>query len=113
SSWRGPAARVASSGSQPRASRRHGSCSPTCCSAWNRWIGGDVVTATSRRSRSGPNPPGLTTIVVNWNTVGLLDDCLRSIVAATPRGLRNEIIVVDNASSDDSVAYLRQHWPEL
>ncbi|MCW2700733.1 MAG: hypothetical protein JWQ45_2268 [Blastococcus sp.] len=55
----------------------------------------------------------LTTIVVNWNTVGLLDDCLNSIVEATPEGLGNEIVVVDNASSDGSVEHLRAHWPEV
>jgi N-acetylglucosaminyl-diphospho-decaprenol L-rhamnosyltransferase len=51
--------------------------------------------------------------VVNWNTVGLLDDCLRGIIDATPDGLTNEIVVVDNASSDGSVAHLRSHWPDV
>ncbi|HEY5822519.1 MAG TPA: glycosyltransferase family 2 protein [Propionibacteriaceae bacterium] len=55
----------------------------------------------------------LTTIVVNWNTVGLLDDCLASIRAATPDGLDNEIIVVDNASNDGSVAHLERYWPDV
>lgn len=53
----------------------------------------------------------VTTIVVNWNTVGLLDECLASVVAATPDGVDNEIVVVDNASSDGSVAHLRSAWP--
>lgn len=57
--------------------------------------------------------PQLTTVVVNWNTVGLLDDCLRSIVAATPDGLGNRIVVVDNASTDGSVEHLRSHWPDV
>lgn len=55
----------------------------------------------------------LTTIVVNWNTVGLLDECLASIVDNTPSHVVNEVIVVDNASSDDSVAHLRQRWPSV
>jgi GT2 family glycosyltransferase len=55
----------------------------------------------------------LTTVVVNWNTVGLLDECLRSIVEATPDSVRNRIVVVDNASTDGSVEHLRRHWPEI
>lgn len=55
----------------------------------------------------------LTTIVVNWNTADLLDDCLASIAAATPEGLANEVILVDNGSRDDSVARVRGGWPEV
>jgi N-acetylglucosaminyl-diphospho-decaprenol L-rhamnosyltransferase len=55
----------------------------------------------------------LTVVVVNWNTVDLLDDCLRSIVDYSPAGLDTEIIVVDNASSDGSVAHLATRWPAV
>lgn len=55
----------------------------------------------------------LTTVVVNWNTVGLLDDCLRSIVDATPPEVVNEIVVVDNGSHDGSVAHLAARWPDV
>jgi N-acetylglucosaminyl-diphospho-decaprenol L-rhamnosyltransferase len=53
----------------------------------------------------------LTTIVVNWNTVGLLDDCLASIVAVTPPALINDVVVVDNGSTDGSVEHLACAWP--
>jgi hypothetical protein len=53
----------------------------------------------------------LTTIVVSWNTVGLLDDCLASILAATPPTLSNDVIVVDNGSTDGSVEHLARAWP--
>lgn len=55
----------------------------------------------------------LVTIVVNWNTVDLLDDCLASIVLATPPGLVNEVVVVDNGSTDGSLGHLAAHWPEV
>jgi N-acetylglucosaminyl-diphospho-decaprenol L-rhamnosyltransferase len=55
----------------------------------------------------------LTTIVVNWNTVDLLDDCLRSVEREVPVGMTNRTIVVDNASSDGSVDLLRRDWPSV
>ena len=52
----------------------------------------------------------LTVIVVNWNVGGLLRCCLASIEAN--RGdLNLEVIVVDNASVDDSVQIVKQEFP--
>ena len=48
----------------------------------------------------------LSIIIVNWNSVAYTLACLESI-RATTRGLRYEIIVVDNASPDDSVEKLK------
>lgn len=48
----------------------------------------------------------LSIIIVNWNGGELLRSCLRSIAAAPP-SVSYDIIIVDNASSDDSVAWLR------
>jgi GT2 family glycosyltransferase len=57
-----------------------------------------------------PRPP-LIVIVVNWNGRRDLADCLRSLRESRYEPLR--VIVVDNASSDDSVAYTHQHFPEV
>ena len=51
-------------------------------------------------------------IIVNWNTKGLLRDCLQSVYK-TAQGMACEIIVVDNASHDGSVAMLRQELPAV
>ena len=48
----------------------------------------------------------LSVIIVNWNSGDLLRRCVASIVAAAPT-IAYDIIVVDNASSDRSVAGLR------
>ena len=53
----------------------------------------------------------LAVIVVNWNTVDLLDDCLGSIVEHTGAEHRIEVVVVDNGSDDGSVEHLETHWP--
>jgi N-acetylglucosaminyl-diphospho-decaprenol L-rhamnosyltransferase len=53
--------------------------------------------------------------IVSWNTRELLADCLSSVRAAqeaTP-ALEIEVLVVDNASTDGSVAMVRQRFPEV
>ena len=54
----------------------------------------------------------LSVIIVNWNVRDLLRECLRSIEAGKG-GLSLEIIVVDSASSDDSVAMVRSEFPSV
>jgi hypothetical protein len=56
--------------------------------------------------------PRLSIIVVSWNVAPLLRECLRS-VAHEASVLPVEIIVVDNASSDDSVAMLGSEFPQV
>ena len=51
-------------------------------------------------------------IIVNWNTCQVTCDCLRSIYEQT-KGIAFEIILVDNASSDDSVGKIRQEFPQV
>lgn len=52
----------------------------------------------------------LSIVIVNFNTRRLLEECLASIYAQT-RGVSFEIIVVDNASADDSMAMLKHRFP--
>jgi len=54
----------------------------------------------------------ITIVIVNWNTRDLLRDCLESIYK-TVRDITFEIIVVDNASRDDSVAMLGKEFPDV
>jgi len=51
--------------------------------------------------------PDLSIIIVNWNGGELLRKCLRSILA-NPPATSYEVILVDNASTDGSVAVLRE-----
>jgi len=52
----------------------------------------------------------ITIVIVNWNTKDLLRDCLESVYK-TIRNITFEIIVVDNASRDNSVAMLGEKFP--
>ena len=51
-------------------------------------------------------------IIVNWNTRDILRDCLDSFYE-TKNNLSYEIIVVDNASTDDSVKMIVSDYPEV
>lgn len=50
-------------------------------------------------------------IVLNWNGRDLLEQFLPSWIEHTPD--RAELIIVDNGSTDDSVAFLQSHYPEV
>ncbi|MBL8144975.1 MAG: glycosyltransferase family 2 protein [Anaerolineae bacterium] len=56
-----------------------------------------------------PATPTLSIVIVSWNVADLLMGCLRSIAAACPAD--TEVIVVDSASSDDTVARVRAGYP--
>jgi GT2 family glycosyltransferase len=48
-------------------------------------------------------------IVINWNGAAFLDTCLEALLAQV--GSEDEIIVVDNNSTDNSVGLLRARFP--
>ena len=50
-------------------------------------------------------------VILNWNGRQHLEQFLPSVVAHTPQQVR--IIVADNGSTDDSVAFLAQHYPVI
>lgn len=54
----------------------------------------------------------LAIVIVSFNTRDDLGACLRSLHAAPP-DVSHEIVVVDNASSDGSVAAVRAAWPAV
>lgn len=55
----------------------------------------------------------LTVVIVNWNTRDLLADCLHAIARTMQASgvLTIEVIVVDNASTDGSVALVQSQFP--
>lgn len=55
--------------------------------------------------------PATTIIVLNWNGREMTADCLRSLLAMRAGDFR--IVVIDNGSSDGSVEYLRQQFPQV
>lgn len=55
--------------------------------------------------------PFVSIIIVNWNGIRFLKDCLKSLSETSYR--EKEILFVDNASFDDSVSYVRKNFPNI
>lgn len=56
--------------------------------------------------------PDLSIIIVSWNAKQYLHRCLDSLAGKTS-GYSREIIVVDNASDDDSVEFVEKDFPDV
>ncbi|MEN3335994.1 MAG: hypothetical protein V7641_5359 [Blastocatellia bacterium] len=56
--------------------------------------------------------PLLSIVIVNWNTRDALHHCLASLFKHS-RSLTLEVIVVDNASADDSLDMLKANFPQV
>jgi GT2 family glycosyltransferase len=53
----------------------------------------------------------ISVVVLNWNGVKVLEKCLKSLMLQTFRPL--ETIVVDNASTDGSVDFIKNRYPDI
>ncbi len=59
---------------------------------------------------AGNSSRKVSVVIPNWNGRDTIGDCLDSLLAQT---LKPHIIVVDNGSVDDSLAFLRQAYPSV
>lgn len=50
-------------------------------------------------------------IIVSWNVADLLRRCLRSIAQTSSTAFSSEVLVVDSASQDETVAVVREEFP--
>lgn len=55
----------------------------------------------------------LSVIIISYNTAALLEDCLKSIFKAVIPSGGLEVIVVDNASKDNSVDLVKTKYPQV
>src|SRR5690242_17306813 len=68
--------------------------------------------------RSGRRPEACAThaasvVIPNWNGRDLMERYLPSVVAALAGNPENEIVVVDNGSTDGSADYVRANFPSV
>lgn len=57
------------------------------------------------------NQPSVAVVILNWNGKGYLEQFLPFVVNSTYQNV--EIILTDNASTDDSVAFVKECYPQI
>ena len=57
-----------------------------------------------------PSTPSVAVAILNWNGRAHLETYLPSVVQHSPEA---EVVVIDNGSSDDSIAWIREHHPSV
>ncbi len=74
----------------------------------------EAIAALPQEFSTPPDDSSLISIIiVNYNSSHWLDECLTSLHSQTPSGLRFEIILVDNASTEDPLPWLAEHYPTV
>jgi len=67
----------------------------------------------ARESNSHPDLPRVSVIVLNHNGVKYLEKCFRSLETLNYPDDKLELMLVDNASTDGSVEYVRTNFPQV
>jgi GT2 family glycosyltransferase len=76
----------------------------------------DLLTRRGRAAAATARPPAAdaaTVVIPNWNGRDLLEKYIPSIVTALAGNPANQILVVDNGSTDGSVEFLRDAFPQV
>ena len=60
-----------------------------------------------------PTRPACSVVIPSYNGRKLLDVCLASIARCRPRSIEIEVIVADDASTDDTLAWLAAEHPDV
>ncbi len=73
-----------------------------------------LIAGNRNRNRDRlPRRDAATVVIPNWNGRDLLEKYLPSLVAATESNLQNEILIVDNGSTDGSLELLQNRFPRV
>lgn len=56
--------------------------------------------------------PSVSVVIINWNGMPFVKDCIKSVYRQTYPNIR-EIIFVDNGSTDDSVKFVKKNFPRI
>ncbi|PKO21166.1 MAG: glycosyltransferase family 2 protein [Chloroflexi bacterium HGW-Chloroflexi-1] len=66
-----------------------------------------------RQPTSSPAKPTASVIIPNYNGLRFLPTCLDALRGQIYPADLTEVILVDDASTDDSVVFVREHYPEV
>src|SRR5436190_2040611 len=70
---------------------------------------------TPNKPTQNPNSvlPSVSVVVLNYNGLKHLDPCFRSLTNLDYPADRLELLLLDNGSTDDSLAFMREHFPSV
>lgn len=71
-----------------------------------------VVSPPLEDKKRGTTMNKIAIVILNWNTRTHLETFLPSLIRNTDLN-QNTLVVADNGSTDDSIAFLRQHYPQI
>ena len=78
---------------------------------------GDLAGLFHKRRRladaARPSTGAASVVIPNWNGRELLEKYLPSVIAATEGNAANEIVVVDNGSTDGSAEFVKERFPSV
>ena len=77
------------------------------------WRRGKLRHAPPRRRGRSACPLAASVVIPNWNGKDLLEQYLPSVVEALAGNPDNEIVVVDNGSTDGSADFVRAAFPQV
>ena len=54
-------------------------------------------------------------VILNWNGRSMMERFLPSVLehSQSDKNLKVSVVVADNGSTDDSIAFMRVHYPEV
>jgi GT2 family glycosyltransferase/glycosyltransferase involved in cell wall biosynthesis len=81
--------------------------------AWRVFGARQTAAAAPNFGQANPVPAAASVVIPNWNGKDLLEKYLPSVVEALAGNPANEIVVVDNGSTDGSVSYLAAAFPRV
>jgi GT2 family glycosyltransferase len=65
------------------------------------------------KGKTMPDKKELLIVIVTWNQKKLTLDCLETVFASPPAKCSYEVVLVDNASSDNTVAAVKERFPAV
>jgi GT2 family glycosyltransferase len=68
---------------------------------------------SSKNKPEHETSPFISVIIVNYNGLRFLQNCLASLKNQSYPSTRYEVILVDNGSIDGSIEFIRNNWPKI
>ena len=76
-----------------------------------KYVCNNMMADNFNTAYSNKNEPLVAVVILNWNGKHFLEKYLSGVLASTYQN--KKVVVADNASTDDSIIFLKQHFPTV